>query len=81
MKNCEKILDVLAKNLGITVVLIAAIILFAVFSDGLIPGLITAFSALLGYTCIEMLYKEFKKSSVKHAPAKRSGVKKPTKKK
>lgn len=81
MKNFEKILDVLAKNLGITIVLVAAIILFAIFSDGLVPGLITAFSALLGYTCIEMLYKEFKKSPAKSAPAKKPAAKKSAKKK
>ena len=32
MKTAEKILNVLAKNLGYTVVLVAAIILFAIFS-------------------------------------------------
>mgnify|MGYP003298992055 CR=1 FL=1 len=56
----EKLLNVLSKNLGYTVVLVAAILLFAVFSDGLIAGLITAISALLAYTCIVALYKEYK---------------------
>lgn len=55
----EKILNVLSKNLGYTVVLVAALLLFAVFSDGLIAGLITAVSALLVYTCIQALYKEY----------------------
>jgi len=69
MKTFEKILNVLAKNLGYTVVLVAAIILFSIFSDGLISGLITAGSALIGYTCIEMLYKQFKtESTPKDAP-------------
>ena len=58
----EKLLNVLAKNLGYTVVLVAAIILFVVFSGGLISGLITAVSALLAYTCIMALYAEYKKA-------------------
>lgn len=62
MKTFERILATLTKNLGYTVVLVLAIILFAIFSDGLISGIITAVSALVGYTCIDMLYKEFKKT-------------------
>jgi len=69
MKTFEKILNVLAKNLGYTVVLVAAIILFAIFSGGLLSGLITAGSALIGYACIEMLFKQFKaESTPKDAP-------------
>lgn len=67
----EKLLNVLAKNLGYTVVLVAAIILFVVFSGDLISGLITAVSALLAYTCIMALYAEYKKAPAKKAPAKR----------
>mgnify|MGYP006923329218 CR=1 FL=1 len=52
----EKILTVLSKNLGYSVVLAVALLLFAVFSDGLIAGLITAVSALLAYTCFMALY-------------------------
>lgn len=74
MKTAEKVLNVLAKNLGYTVVLVAAIILFAIFSDGLIAGLITAISAVIGYTCIVMLYREFTKSATA-APAKKSARK------
>lgn len=71
MNTLEKIFDVLVKNVGYTVVLIVAIILFAYFSDGLIPGAITALSALTAYSCIVMLYKEYKKEpKVKAAPAK-----------
>ena len=66
----DKLLGVLSKNLGYTVVLVVAILLFAVFSDGLIPGLITAVSALLAYTCIMVLYKEYKATPAKKAPAK-----------
>lgn len=61
MNTLERILAVLAKNLGYTIVLVLAIILFAMFSDGLISGVITALSALLGYACIMALYNEFKK--------------------
>ncbi len=69
----EKLLNVLAKNLGYTVVLAVAVLLFAVFSDGLIAGLITAVSALLVYTCVQALYQEYKKEPVKKsAPAKKA---------
>ena len=78
----EKLLSVLAKNLGYTVVLAVAVLLFAVFSDGLIAGLITAVSALLVYTCVQALYKEYQKagtkkssSSNKTAPAKKKSKK------
>lgn len=72
MNVFEKILNVLAKNLGYTVVLAVAIILFAYFSGGLLSGLITAGSALVGYVCLEMLYKEFKAMG----PAKKAKSKK-----
>lgn len=69
----EKLLNVLAKNLGYTVVLAVAVLLFAVFSDGLIAGLITAVSALLVYTCVQALYQEYKKEPAKKsAPAKKA---------
>ena len=61
----EKLLTVLSKNLGYTVVLAVALLLFALFSDGLVAGLITAVSALLVYTCTAALYKEYKAISVK----------------
>ena len=61
----DKLLTVLSKNLGYTVVLAVALLLFAVFSDGLVAGLITAVSALLVYTCVSALYKEYKALSVK----------------
>lgn len=64
MNTAEKILNVLAKNLGYTIVLGIAIVLFAIFSDGLISGVITALSAVIGYTCVVMLYKEFAKAQV-----------------
>lgn len=89
MNNFERILGVFGKNLGYTIVLILAIIFFAFFSDGLIYGLITAFSAVIAYTCIIMLYKEFKKefgkktvvATEKKAPAKKKTTTKKTSKK
>ncbi len=65
MNTLERILGTLVRNLGYTVVLVLAIILFAIFSDGLVSGIITAISALLGYACIVALYREFKKSPTK----------------
>jgi len=61
MKTFEKILNVLTKNLGVTAVLVLAIVLFAWFSCGLLSGVITAVSAMVGYTCVDILYKEYKK--------------------
>lgn len=65
MKPFEKLMNVLARNLGYTVVLVASIILFAIFSDGLVSGLITAISALLAYTCVVALVREYKKPAPK----------------
>lgn len=62
MNMFEKILNVFGKNLGYTIILIVAVVFFAYFSDGLIPGILTALSALVAYVCIVMLYKEFKKA-------------------
>lgn len=62
MKTLENIISVLARNLGLTVVFALSVVLFAVFCDGLIGGLITAAAAVSAYTCGSMLYKEFKKT-------------------
>lgn len=70
MNTFEKILKVLAVNLGITIVFILAVCLFAYFSNGLISGLITAASALLAYTAGAMLYREYKKPSPKKSKKK-----------
>lgn len=72
MKSFEKLLAVLANNLGYTVVLAAAIILFTIFSDGLLSGLITALSALLAYTCIVALAREYRKVPAKATPKSKS---------
>lgn len=69
----EKILNVLSQNLGYTVVFAISIVLFSVFSDGLVAGIITALSALLAYACVAALYKEYKKTA-SHKPV--SGKKK-----
>ena len=84
MNFFEKLLNVLGKNLGYAIIFAIAIIFFAYFSDGLIPGIITAASALVAYICAVMLYKEIKKefsstkAVVKEAPAKKTSVKKKT---
>lgn len=56
----KKIMNVMSQNLGYTIVLVVAIVLFAIFSGGLIAGLITAGSALVAYACIDALYKQYK---------------------
>ena len=71
MNALKKLIAVLAKNLGLTIVLVAAIILFAIFSDGLLAGLITALSALIAYTCCELLYRDYKATGTPKSPAKR----------
>ena len=85
MKTLDRILNVFGKNLGYTLVLIVAVIFFAYFSDGLIPGLLTAFSALVAYICGAGLYRAFRDefsgkktvtATVKKAPAKRKTSKK-----
>lgn len=85
MNSFEKFLGIFGKNLGYTIVLIIAIIFFAYFSDGLIPGIMTAISALVAYTCAVMLYKEIKKefTATKATPVttKKAAVKKKTSKK
>lgn len=72
MKAFEKLLYVLSNNLGYTVVLSAAIILFTIFSDGLLSGLITAISALLAYTCVVALAREYRKASEKPVTRKKT---------
>lgn len=75
----DKLLHVLKSNMGYTIILLIAIIFFGYFSDGLIPGLITAVSALLAYACIMALYGEYKKLPAKKvakaAPAKKKAKK------
>ena len=72
----DKLLQVLSKNMGYTIILVVAIIFFGIFSDRLIPGLITAVSALLAYACIMALYSEYKKIPGKKAtPAKKKAKK------
>lgn len=72
MNTFEKIINVMAKNLGYTVVLFVAIALFAIFSNGLLGGLITAASALVAYVCITLLVREYKKApTVKKTSAKK----------
>ena len=63
MKTLKKLMDVMAKNIGITLVLILAIIFFVWSCNGhLLSGLITAFAALIVYISASMLYHEFQKA-------------------
>ena len=75
----DKLLHVLKSNIGYTIILAIAIVFFAIFSNGLISGLITAISALLAYACIMALYGEYKKLPAKKvakaAPAKKKAKK------
>ncbi len=90
MNTFEKIMNVFGKNLGYTIVLIVAVIFFAYFSDGLIPGLLTAVSALVVYICGAGLYRAFRdafsnkktvSATVKSETAKPAAKKTTTKKK
>ena len=73
----DRWLNVLSKNLGYTIVFVVAVVFFVYFSDGLIPGLIAAVSAVLAYTCGSMLYREYKNT----VPAKVVKTKPQTKRK
>lgn len=74
----EKLLNVFAKNLGYTIIMAIALVVFLIASEGhLIAGLITAVSGLLVYTCGVALYKEYKlESAKKSVPVKKAPVKK-----
>ncbi|MBO7066950.1 MAG: hypothetical protein J6W40_05005 [Alphaproteobacteria bacterium] len=73
MNTLKKWVDVMAKNIGITLVLILAVVFFIWSCQGrLLAGLITAFAALIIYMSASMLYKEFqKKPSSKPQPKKK----------
>ena len=84
MNTFEKIINVMARNIFYTVILAIAIVLFAIFADGLLPGLITAASALIAYVCIELLYKDYHKHPAAKAPVAKTATparKKPAAKK
>lgn len=61
MDFLKKLGSVLSHNMGYTIILAVAILLFAIYSDGLVYGLITAASALVAYICIDLLCKEYHK--------------------
>lgn len=66
MNTFNKLVNVLTKNIGITLVLILAFIFFMWSCQGrLFSGLITAFAALIVYISVSMLYHEFKKAPKK----------------
>lgn len=78
MNFFDKLVKVLTKNIGYTITLVVALILFLYFTNGdLIAGIFTAIFALVVYACIMLLYKEYKnmptpKPAVKKSPAKKS---------
>ncbi len=83
-KMFDRWLNVLSKNLGYTIVFVVAVVFFMYFSEGLIPGLIAAVSAVLAFTCGAMLYKEYKNTpavktvnakAVKKTPSKKRNKK------
>ncbi len=77
-KTFEKTLNVLTRNMGYTTVLIVAIVLFAIFSGGLLNGIITALSAIIGATCVVVLVREYKKTPdpvAKPTPAEKPATK------
>ena len=62
MNFFEKLGKVLTNNMGYTIALVVALILFLYFTDGdLIAGAFVAFFALIIYICIAFLYGEYKK--------------------
>jgi len=61
MEFLEKLIKTLKDNLGYTIILAISVLLFGIFSDGLIKGLITAASALIAYICIDQLYRKYPK--------------------
>jgi len=61
MDFLKKLGTVLSHNMWYTIILVVALLLFAIYSDGLVYGLITAASALVAYICIDLLCKEYHK--------------------
>ncbi|MCQ2562766.1 MAG: hypothetical protein MJ158_04100 [Alphaproteobacteria bacterium] len=60
MKFIKNLMKVLSKNMGYTILLCVAVLLFVIFSGGLLPGIITAITVLIAYICIEHLYIAYK---------------------
>jgi uncharacterized membrane protein YwaF len=86
MEFFNKLGKVLAKKMDLTIMFIAAFILFIYFTEGdLIAGVLTAFFALIMYVSATLLYQEYKqmysgktvaaKPVAKKAPAKKSAKK------
>lgn len=75
----DKLLTVLSKNLGCTIVLLVTAVLFVYFSNGVIEGLIAAVAAVIAFTCAAILYKEYKAlPNKKAAPTKKAAPAKKT---
>ena len=78
MKIFDKLAKLFTQNIGYTFTLVLALICFIYFTKGdLIGGIFTAIFALIIYSCIILLYKEYKKMSApKPAAVKKTAVKK-----
>lgn len=83
----NKLGKVLAKKMDLTIMFIAAFILFIYFTEGdLIAGVLTAFFALIMYVAATLLYQEYKQMhaekpvAVKPVAVKKATAKKPAKK-
>lgn len=82
MKFFDKLMKVLTKNIGYTITLIVALFLFLYFAKGdLIAGIFTAVFALVVYSCIMLLYKEYKNTTTPKTVVAKKTAKKTTKKK
>lgn len=76
MNTLKKIF--LGKNLGLTIVMVLAIVLFIWATGGhILNGAIVTFAAIIMVACAYILYKEYKSSS---APAPKKTIAKPVKK-
>lgn len=65
MDTLKKISVVLQKNPQYVIGICFFVILFAIFCDGFLAGVITALSAFGCYVCVQKLYSEYKNTSVK----------------
>ena len=72
MDSLKNTLKVVQNNPQYVIGLCFFIILFAIFCDGLLAGIITALSAFGTYVCIQKLYSDFNNISNKPKSVKSS---------
>ena len=73
MDSLKKILIIVQNNPQYVIGLCFFIILFAIFCDGLLAGIITALSAFGAYVCVQKLYSKF--NNISNKPVKKSSKK------